>query len=52
MPCLFNAANVLAVRKFLNREIGFLQIAELIEDTMNAHEVISAPTLEEIIRTL
>jgi len=51
MPCVFNAANELAVRKFLNREIGFLQIAELIEDTMNAHEVISAPTLEEIIRT-
>lgn len=51
MPCVFNAANELAVRKFLNREIRFLQIAELIEETMNSHEVIQDPTLEEIIHT-
>ena len=51
MPCVFNAANELAVRRFLNREIGFLDIAALIEKTMDAHTVICDPDLETIIQT-
>ena len=49
MPCVFNAANELAVHRFLNGEIRFPEIAEFIEDTMQAHSVITHPDLEEII---
>ena len=51
MPCVFNAANELAVRKFLGRKIRYLDIAELIEEKMNAHTVIPDPTLDQIIQT-
>ena len=50
MPCVFNAANELAVRKFLNGKIQFLQIAELIENEMSRHSVIQDPSLEQIIQ--
>ena len=49
MPCVFNAANELAVRKFLNKEIKFLEITDIIEEAMNSHNVINEPDLEEII---
>lgn len=51
MPCVFNAANELAVRKFLQGRMKFLQIAELIEEKMKAHKVIQDPDLDLIIRT-
>jgi len=50
MPTVYNAANELAVASFLNREIKFLEIVEIIEDCMNAHKIIDNPTLEEILR--
>ena len=49
MPTVFNAANEKAVSMFLNRRIGYLQIAELIEECMEAHHKISNPSLEEIL---
>ena len=39
MPTVLNAANEIAVEQFLNKNISFLQIAELIEKTMNAYTV-------------
>lgn len=36
LPCVMNAANEIAVASFLKDEIGFLQIAELIEETMSS----------------
>lgn len=51
LPTVFNAANELAVRKFLHREIKFLEIMEIIEDCMRAHKIIEDPTLEEILET-
>lgn len=51
MPTVFNAANEKAVAMFLNRDIDFLQIYDIIEECMNAHEVISNPTLEQIFET-
>ena len=51
MPCVFNAANELAVRLFLQGRIRFLQIAELIEEKMKAHKVIMDPDPDLIIRT-
>ena len=38
LPTVFNAANELAVSKFLNREIKYLEITEIIEDCMKAHK--------------
>jgi 1-deoxy-D-xylulose-5-phosphate reductoisomerase len=37
-PCILNAANEIAVNKFLNREITFLQIPDLIEFALNGIE--------------
>lgn len=51
MPTVFNAANEKAVAKFLNREIGYMDIVASIEKCMEAHSVISNPSLEEILDT-
>ena len=51
MPTVFNAANEKAVAKFLNRDIAFLDIAEIIRSAMDAHKVIENPTLDEILMT-
>lgn len=51
LPTVFNAANELAVSKFLKREIKYLEITEIIEDCMRAHKNIQNPTLEEILET-
>ncbi|MBS4960944.1 MAG: 1-deoxy-D-xylulose-5-phosphate reductoisomerase [Clostridiales bacterium] len=39
MPAVMNAANEIAVEKFLNEKIGFLQIPDMIEKTMDAYTV-------------
>ena len=49
LPAVLNAANEVAVEAFCNREIEFTGITEIVGDTMDAHELISAPTLEEIL---
>ena len=51
LPTVFNAANELAVSKFLNREIKYLEIMEIVEDCMRAHRNIENPTLEQILDT-
>lgn len=49
MPTIYNAANELAVSKFLNREIKYLDIAELIKGAMDKHKVIKNPNLIQIL---
>ena len=49
MPTVFNAANELAVNKFLHEKIGFLDIYEIIGQSMSRHKVIPHPNLEEIL---
>lgn len=49
MPTVFNAANELAVHKFLHEKIGFLDIYEIIGQSMSRHKVIPHPNLEEIL---
>ena len=49
MPTVFNAANEKAVALFLQRKIAFLDIYRIIEDAMESHKVIPAPTVEEIL---
>ena len=51
MPTVFNAANEKAVALFLDKKISFLQITDLIEECMQRHEVIYAPSVEEILET-
>lgn len=49
MPTVFNAANEKAVALFLQKKIAFLDIYRIIEDAMESHKVIPAPTVEEIL---
>ena len=49
MPTVFNAANERAVSLFLNRKIGFLDIAELIEACMEHHRRVEDPDVDEIL---
>lgn len=48
MTTVFNAANERAVALFLNKNIKFLQIYDIIEMCMDAHKVISEPALDDI----
>lgn len=50
MPTVFNAANELAVAKFLDRKIGFLDIPMIIEESMKQHKVVENPSFEEILK--
>ena len=49
MPTVFNAANELAVKKFLQEKIRFLDIYEIIRQSMDRHKVIQNPNLDEIL---
>src|SRR5438309_2016160 len=49
LPAVLNAANEIAVEAFVNRKISFLQITETVRRTMDAHKVVSHPTLEQIL---
>lgn len=49
MPTVFNAANEMAVAKFLRREIGFLDIYDVIGQSMDRHETRKHPNLDEIL---
>ena len=49
LPTVLNAANEKAVAMFLNREIRYLQIPEIIQDCMEQHKNIANPTVPEIL---
>ena len=49
MPCLLNAANEIAVYAFLRNRIGFLDISEMVEQTMQKIRHIEKPTLQEYL---
>ena len=49
LPTVFNAVNERAVQKFLDREIGYLTITDMIEAAMEHHTVKENPTVEEIL---
>jgi 1-deoxy-D-xylulose-5-phosphate reductoisomerase len=50
MPAVMNAANEIAVEAFLNGAIGFLQIAEVIERTMDAHLAHDLKSIDEVLQ--
>jgi 1-deoxy-D-xylulose-5-phosphate reductoisomerase len=47
LPCVMNAANELAVFAFLHNRIGFLDITDVVEKTMEKVSFINRPTLDE-----
>jgi 1-deoxy-D-xylulose-5-phosphate reductoisomerase len=47
LPCILNAANEIAVYAFLRNRIGFLDMTEVVEQTMQKMPFIQNPTLEE-----
>ena len=46
---VFNASNEVAVHAFLNHQIPFLAIEEIVEKLMNEHKNIKHPTYEKIV---
>jgi 1-deoxy-D-xylulose-5-phosphate reductoisomerase len=51
LPCILNAANELAVFAFLHNRIGFLDMTDVIEKTMEKVSFIKEPTLDEYFQT-
>lgn len=51
MLTAMNAANEYAVARFLNKDIAFLQIYDMIEYAMSKHRVIKHPDLSQILET-
>ena len=51
MPTVMNAANERAVAKFLNRQIGFLDIYQVIAFCIENHRVIPNPSVSQILET-
>lgn len=49
MPAVMNAANEIAVAKFLKDEIAFLDIPAMISSAMEKHSATANPSLEEIV---
>ena len=57
-PAVFNAANEVAVARFVGEQIGFLQIPETVEKVMKVHEVnglegsswVASPSLDAILK--
>jgi 1-deoxy-D-xylulose-5-phosphate reductoisomerase len=51
LPCILNAANEIAVYAFLRNRVGFLDMTDVIERTMNKMDFIAQPTLEQYFET-
>jgi len=51
MPCILNAANEVVVQAFLNGEVRFIQMPEIIEESMQKASFIENPDLNAYIQT-
>lgn len=51
MPCILNAANEVAVGAFLQDEVGFLEMSDLIESCMAKVAYIASPSLSDYVDT-
>lgn len=49
MPTVYNAANEYAVAKFLNKEIKYLEIIDMISYALDSHQYISNPSVQDIL---
>ena len=50
-PCTLNAANEVAVAAFLKEEVGFLEMSDLIGETLSKTEFILHPNLDDYVET-
>ncbi len=51
MPCVMNAANEVAVQRFINGQIGFLEIADHVERAIQQAPFVANPTLDDLLQT-
>jgi len=51
MPCVLNASNEIAVDAFLTERIGFLEMSEIIEKTLNKIQLIQHPSIDDYQQT-
>lgn len=51
MPTVYNAANEMAVKLFLEHKLSFPGITELIGESMARHRTVESPTVDEILET-
>jgi 1-deoxy-D-xylulose-5-phosphate reductoisomerase len=51
IPCILNAANEVAVQAFLDRKIKFLQMPDIIEQTIDGVSFVDKPTMDDLIQT-
>lgn len=51
MPCIVNAANEIVNEAFRNRRVGFLQMSEIIERTMEKANYIEIPSYEDLVNS-
>jgi 1-deoxy-D-xylulose-5-phosphate reductoisomerase len=51
LPCILNAANEVAVNEFLDENIGFTEISEIIEDCMVKVPYIAKPSYDDYVET-
>lgn len=51
MPCIMNAANEVAVQRFIDGKISFLQIADFVGEQMQRAPFIEKPTLDDLFQT-
>jgi 1-deoxy-D-xylulose-5-phosphate reductoisomerase len=49
MPCVLNAANEIAVEAFLNDKIGFLQMSDVVGNTLEKMPFIKSPNYNEYV---
>lgn len=51
MPCILNAANEVVVAGFLNNQLGFLEMSEVIENCMKKINFIKSPRYDDFVET-
>lgn len=49
MPCIVNAANEIVVDAFLKDKVGFLEMSDIIEKTMQKTTFINKPAYEDYV---
>jgi 1-deoxy-D-xylulose-5-phosphate reductoisomerase len=50
LPAVMNAANEVAVAAFLDRQVSFPRIWQIVEETMNRHASVAHPDLDAILQ--
>ena len=51
VPCMLNASNEIVVEAFLNKQIGFLQMSDIIEEAIEEIKYIPKPSYEDCVET-